>query len=176
MPKPMNVGTLGSEPVVVAADVDMSQFVRKDELSNSPEVAQTARVTETITQVLTPGPWVQIPLTNGSSDTTAGQRRCEMRLNAGRVELRGQFAVPTTTGYRSGVFKISDPVYQPETEVTQPIAVWEQSVAGRFGYIYIGTDGSATVQPQNEKWNRVSLDGLWWPAKGFTGPTTKESS
>lgn len=145
MGKPVNVGAMIAPAV------------------NAVETVQAVTV---VREFLTPGPWVDLPLVDGAA--TNENMKPQMRLNAGRVELRGQFARPTDTGNRR-LFKIDDPAYIPEQAHSQPMAAWEHAITGRAGYLTVSTGGNGYFQPEsNSKWNRGNFGGIWWPARDAT--------
>lgn len=135
------------------------------------EARQIGAMAQAAMDFLTPGEWLPIGLTNGSQDTLSGLNTCLMRYNAGRIELKGQFAVPTSSGYRSPVFRITHAGYRPQGGTTQTVPVWEDKVAARMGYLSVSEDGTASIQGSGGNWNRVSLDGISWPAAAGQQPS-----
>jgi len=122
------------------------------------------RAATAMTELLTPGEWVNLKLAAG----TAADGVAQYRHNAGRIELRGVIAFPNRSAYLASIATI--PVEaRPDVDATMPAAMWESGVASRSGYLSAYKNGSLNLSPLGTV-NRVSLAGIWWPEPGFTGP------
>ena len=130
-------------------------------------LAETARVAESLTAMLTPGEWKPLALGVGVTPNGVAQ----YRHNAGRIELRGEIKFTARSTYFGGAATMP-PEARPEVEHVQPAAMREDGVAPRTGYVTVQVNGNLNFNPTGTV-NRVSFGGIWWPEPGFVGPQTR---